>query len=314
VPTPLYADFSDARPSPASIKAAGYTGVIRYGSRTPAKNLTRAERQSYIDAGLDVLGVWETTGTDALSGAPAGSADAVAAEVFFATCGYPTDAAHPILYAIDFGATAQQDVPVEEYFEAIEGTSSRSHGWGPYGSLSVCAAVAAAVPGAAGYWQTAAWSSGKVWAGANLYQRVTPTLIIPGASYDENVLLIPFTGPAPFPPGPIVTTGETDMNLAAFDPTSGGFWATDANGDLYCPPSGSGPTEVVAPFIAGLNQHPEYHAGELESAGQNPCVGIVAFKDHNGQIGICYITQPKAGGTLGTPYAFYRFARNGQPD
>lgn len=311
----LYIDFSDARPSPAAIVAAGYSGVIRYGSRTPAKNLTIPERLSYEAVGLDVLGVWETTGTDALQGASAGTADADAAEAFFSGVGIPADADHPILYAIDFGATPAQDVPVDEYFAAIS-AFDRMHGWGPYGSLGVCASVKAAVAGAAGYWQTVAWSNGQVWGNANLYQRVTPTRpqiagTSPG-SYDEDILLIPFSSsPAPIP-GP--TTGDMDMSLAAFDPTSGGFWCTDSNGDLYCPPSGAGPTEVVAPFIAGLNQHPEYHAGDIESGDQNPCVGLTPFKDKNGQIGICFITEPKAGGTIGTPYAFYRFARNGQPD
>lgn len=306
----LYADFSDARPAPAAIKAAGYYGVIRYGSQAGnEKNLTAAERLSYLEAGLDVLGVWETTGTDALQGAPAGSADALAAEEFFSGVGYPADAGHPIGYAIDFGATAAQDVPVEQYFGAIA-AHPRFHGWMPYGSISVLEAVAAKVLGADGYWQTSAWSAGAVWARANLYQRVTPTLHIPGAagSYDEDELLIPFTGPAPFPPAP---QEDAMLQLAAYDPTTGGIWATDANGSLYCPPSGSG---AQAPFVAGLNQHPEYNAGEVESAGKNPCVGLVPFKDKNGEIGLCFITQPAAGGTLGTPYAFYRFARNGQPD
>lgn len=99
---------------------------------------------------------------------------------------------------------------------------------------------------------------------------------------------------------------EDSMQLAAFDPTSEGFWCTDDNGDLF--------SENGAPFIQGLNQHPEYHAGDEESGNQNPCVGIVPFKDKNGTIGICYVTKP-VGGTGGpVPYSFYRFARNGQPD
>lgn len=314
---PLYIDFSDARPAPAAIKAAGYTGVIRYGSHTPAKNLTEPEYEGYKVVDLDTLAVWETTGTDALSGGPAGTSDVEEAEAFFGALGYPNDAAHPIFYAIDFGATAQQDVPVEAYFDAIR-AYARIHGWGPYGSLSVLAALAITVPGAAGNWQTVAWSGGQIWARTNLYQRLTPTLPqIAGTakgSYDENVLLIPFAGAPPLPPSPPIQ--EDDMlQLAAYDPTSGGFWCTDASGELFCPPNGSGLTAVTAPFIAGLNQHPEYHAGTVESAGQNPCVGITPFKDKNGQIGICYITLPKTGGgSQGTPYLFYRFARNGQPD
>jgi hypothetical protein len=211
VPSPLYVDFSDARPAPAAIRAAGYSGVIRYGSHDPAKDLSAPEYAGYRAVGLDVLGVWETTGVDALAGASAGASDAAEAEAFFGALGYPTDPAHPIFYAIDFGATAQQDVPVEEYFAAIR-AYARNHGWGPYGSLSVCAAVAAVVPGAVGYWQTVAWSAGHIWSQANLYQRLAPTLpriagTGPG-SYDENVLLLPFAGaPVPPPPPPTVYPG-----------------------------------------------------------------------------------------------------------
>lgn len=202
----LYVDFSTSRPAPAAIKAAGYRGVIRYASRGGnAKNLTLPEYEDYQAEDLDVLIVWETTGTDALQGAPAGTADAEGAETLTDALGYPTDPQHPILYAIDFGATAQQVVPVEAYFTAIR-AYARNHGWGPYGSLSVCAAVAAVVPGAAGYWQTVAWSGGKVWALANLYQRLSPTLpqiagTSPG-SYDEDVLLLPFAGAPPLPVPP----------------------------------------------------------------------------------------------------------------
>lgn len=105
-------------------------------------------------------------------------------------------------------------------------------------------------------------------------------------------------------PAPIPTpTAQEEPSMFAYDPTSGGFWATDANGDLYC--------ENGAPFIQGLNQHPEYDAGSAESGGKNPCIGIVPFKDKNGQIGICYVTSTPSGGT---PYSWYRFARDGSVD
>lgn len=97
------------------------------------------------------------------------------------------------------------------------------------------------------------------------------------------------------------------MQLIAVDPTNGGNWVTDINGSLYC--------WGAAPFIAGLNQHPEYHAGLIESGGQNPCVGI-AYWAAFGVDGICYYTAPAGGkgGWAGTPYSQYRFARSGAVD
>lgn len=114
---------------------------------------------------------------------------------------------------------------------------------------------------------------------------------------------------------PYVTTGPPQppaqedalQKLLAEDPKTGGQWVTDVNGALY----GWG----AAPFIAGLNQHPEYHAGDAESGDANPCVGIgywAAF----GLDGIMYYTAPVSGvgGWAGTPYSQYRFLRSGAAD
>lgn len=205
MPALLYIDFSDARPAPAAIVAAGYRGVIRYGSHTPAKNLSVPEYAGYQRAGLDVLCVWETTGTDALEGGPAGTTDTEEAEAFFIALGYPTDPSHPILYAIDFGPTNPQEVDVDAYFMAIA-VARRTHGFGPYGDLAVIQSIHGLGIGASGYWQTAAWSAGEVSPLANLYQRATPTLPrIAGTgpnAYDEDVLLLPFAGAPPLPVPP----------------------------------------------------------------------------------------------------------------
>ena len=60
-------DFSYARPVPAAIKAAGYVGVWRYLSGgTPGKDITFAEFESYLNTGLGVGLVWETSAQAAL--------------------------------------------------------------------------------------------------------------------------------------------------------------------------------------------------------------------------------------------------------
>jgi hypothetical protein len=105
--------------------------------------------------------------------------------------------------------------------------------------------------------------------------------------------------------GPIPLSTEEDLSMLAYDPDSGGFWATDADGDLA--------NLNGAPFVEGLNQHPEYKAGNDESGGTQPCVGITAFKDKNGKHGICYATRV-SGTTDVSGLRFYRFARDGSPD
>ena len=123
----------------------------------------------------------------------------------------------------------------------------------------------------------------------------------------QPVVTAPGTVPTPVPvtptPPPIVTpSGEPTM--FAYDPETGGYWATDENGDLY---TGGG-----APFIGGLTQHPAWQAGQAESGGTDPCVGLV-YWGKPGHDGITFFTKPASGkgGWAGTPYNTYTFLRNG---
>jgi hypothetical protein len=225
---PLYIDFAWTKPAPAAVKAAGYAGVIGYCSPDLSKNLTQAEAAAYQAQGLDVLLVWESTGTDPANGAGAGAADAAAAEA--QTSWYPTDHAHPIFYATDFGPTTAQMSAVLAYYEGVAG-APRAHGFGPYGDELVVNTVSAARIGAVAFWQTVAWSGGQISSIANLYQRVSPTLPpIPGGGYDEDVLLIPIVGPAP--PGPPIKEGDMPVSATlvwntqrhSFQVSKGALW------------------------------------------------------------------------------------------
>ena len=107
--------------------------------------------------------------------------------------------------------------------------------------------------------------------------------------------------------GPPQPPSREDENRrrTAFDPTSGGFWATDQDGHLQ--------TNNGAPFTDDLANHPNYAAGQDESGGKLPCVGIEAFKDMNAEIGTCYVTR-MAGTTDQSGLRYFRFSRRGQPD
>jgi peptidoglycan hydrolase-like protein with peptidoglycan-binding domain len=180
----LLIDYSAARPAPAVIKAVGYSGVMRYLSNDPKKNLQPAERDALLAAGLSIGLVWETTAARAADGFAAGAADAKTAEAQAAALGFP--AGLPIFYAVDFAAASSV---VKPYFDGVRSVAKRPVGI--YGSLSVVDAALAG--GWASYaWQSCAWSGSLVSQRAHLYQRMKATVANPISGTDENVVLRPF--------------------------------------------------------------------------------------------------------------------------
>ena len=104
---------------------------------------------------------------------------------------------------------------------------------------------------------------------------------------------------------------EFDMKFSAYDPVTGGNWLCDENGALFAP---AFPGDA-APYVTGLNAHPNWGAGTAETGGANPCVGI-EYWGHPGQAdGIVFYTKPAngVGGIAGTPYSAYRVKRDGSP-
>ena len=133
--------------------------------------------------------------------------------------------------------------------------------------------------------------------------------------YDLSVAESTWLGidvPPPAPPAPPAPSTKGLDEMSAYDPVSGGIWETNAAGELFCSPVGG----ATAPFIAGLNQHPDYKAGSVESGNLNPCIGIQYWKNDKAKTdGIVYQTLPTKpfAGQKG-PYAHYAFRRNGTPD
>lgn len=99
-------DFSFARPPAARLVELGYTFVVGYISvppASPAKNITRAQCEEYLAAGLKVLLVWEMSATRANLGAACGATDGAAAKRLADALGYPPDV--PIIMADDTDTT-----------------------------------------------------------------------------------------------------------------------------------------------------------------------------------------------------------------
>lgn len=119
-----------------------------------------------------------------------------------------------------------------------------------------------------------------------------------------QVLALAAAGVSPAPnPQP-----QGEPKMFASDPVTGGVWATDPDGALYA--------LLGAPYVAGLNTHPGWQAGEAESAGANPCVGLAYWREAGVDDGVIFFTKPASGegGIAGTPYSGYRFRRDGTPD
>ena len=115
--------------------------------------------------------------------------------------------------------------------------------------------------------------------------------------YLANLVLNPTPTPPPPPPPPPI---PKELSMFATDPITGGVWSTDETGALYA--------LYGAPYISGLNAHPQWGAG----TPTNPCVGI-AYWGKPGADGVVFFTKPSngKGGIAGTPYSAYRFNRNG---
>lgn len=152
-------DYSWARPNPVAIRAAGYTGVLRYVSRPASngKNITKPELDALRAAGLDVTLNFEQYERRPLEGYIAGGDDARSADALADTVGYPRACA--IYYSVDFGTSW---AAIREYFRGVQAGSRRPVGI--YAGLPLChAALDAGYASFAWVTNAASWSGLSTW-------------------------------------------------------------------------------------------------------------------------------------------------------
>lgn len=149
----------------ARIKAAGYEFVMRYiGKSNFTKNIKTAELSAIKAAGLMCGFVFETTAGRALSGASAGAADGAIAKAAADLLALPASVA--ISFAVD---TDTSDFDTIEAYAKAFAKALGNHPCGVYGSYKVIEAMKAR--GACQhFWQTYAWSYGKLSRSAHVYQ------------------------------------------------------------------------------------------------------------------------------------------------
>lgn len=83
--------------------------------------------------------------------------------------------------------------------------------------------------------------------------------------------------------------------MAGYDPISGGSWGVEPNGAVYA--------NDGAPYLGGLNNHPEWHTPAI-----GPAAGIVFWKgDGTDAAGNGYSIYVNTG----SGFDLYRFPRSG---
>ncbi len=159
-------DYSFSRPGGKSIKEKEYSGVLRYLSYSPGKNLSTEELKDLQDNNLAVGLVWEQGAKNALNGKQQGKNDATEAIKQAESLGFPND--RPIYFAIDFDSTPEQQIQIDEYLLGCASIIGENR-TGVYGSFYVIERCHANNT-ASWFWQTLAWSGGQISSHCHIYQ------------------------------------------------------------------------------------------------------------------------------------------------
>lgn len=184
---PYALDYSAGRPTAAQVLAAGYTGVIRYiGFPANRKCITPGEYADMTAAGVGVALVFEQFAGDMLGGRASGARAATLARTHANAVGFPRG--RPIYYACDTDVVAAAEfAAVLDYLRGAATVDGGVQLVGVYGEYDVMER-AAAVGVASWFWQTRAWSAGRLSARAHIRQEIG-TYTVGGIACDRNTIL-----------------------------------------------------------------------------------------------------------------------------
>ena len=180
-------DYSFARPGGAALRAAGKSFAVRYVpyQGDQGKGLKADELADLQANGIAVALVWETTAGRMLDGYGAGVTDGTVALASAALLGFPKD--RPIYFACDTDTTADQLASVRNYLDGAASVLGRARigVYGEYDVIDHCLGTGAAT----WFWQTYAWSGGRLHPMAHLYQYQNDQAIN-GAAVDFDRALV----------------------------------------------------------------------------------------------------------------------------
>lgn len=176
-------DYSSGRPNPKAVKKAGYGFVCRYlfAPAPGGKGITRAEASTLRTEGLGIVAIYEEYAGRALEGQAAGIIDGKTALAFAHSIDFPDS--RPIYFAVDINATAGQQPLIDAYLRGAASVigAERVGVYGSYYVVERCYADKSAQF----FWQTYAWSSGKVSAHTHFLQ-YSNGQVVGNASVDLN--------------------------------------------------------------------------------------------------------------------------------
>lgn len=160
-------DYSWSRPRPWVLAAQGKTFAIRYaGPGSSGKHMTKSEVTALAAAGLRIATICEGAVKDPLLGRQKGIDHARSARDMAMKAGMPADGV--VFFAIDWDASKAELARCVPYFDGAASVLGFSR-VGCYGGIRTVD-WAANDGHAAKYWQTYAWSGGKVHPRADLIQ------------------------------------------------------------------------------------------------------------------------------------------------
>lgn len=188
-----WGDYSGGRPTAAALKAAGYTGVIRYiGLGSAGKRITNAEYQDLTSHGLQVLLVAELNTHDAEGGYQAGRANATTALADARILGIPDTVG--IAAACDEHLTGAQIPAAVDYARGFQDIIGRDR-CGIYGFIEFTTACKNAGVGS-WYWRCGTKPSVADQQWTHFWQRNTGVTqeAVAGITVDINDQLLPVGG------------------------------------------------------------------------------------------------------------------------
>lgn len=152
----------------SDLKAAGVEVIGRYiGSQSSWKTIKNAERDAIIGAGLKIVSIYETNPTKrAYFTAEQGKSDALAAAAAAVALGQAKET--PIYFTVDYGAPEGDYDAIAAYLKAVAANLS-AYKVGIYGHYGIIK-LAHDKKLAERFFQTYAWSAGKVYPNTDLYQ------------------------------------------------------------------------------------------------------------------------------------------------
>lgn len=179
-------DYSWARPGGRTIKNAGYKFVVRYlfEDGIGGKGLDAGELADLLANGLEIVLVYEAYASSPKGGRSVGQAHARASEREIKRLGLPANS--PVYFAIDWDAQASEQGVVDEYLRGAADVVGIKR-VGVYGSADVMTRCMQNKT-ATWFWQTYAWSRGRVQQGIHLYQYLNGQNLNGAVDYNRTSL------------------------------------------------------------------------------------------------------------------------------